>query len=62
MDVNNDGLFIFLIIMLIRLSHEELRNGMHLFLSTDKPEEEINKLIDEIDSNKNGKIDYNEFV
>ena len=29
----------------LRLSHEELRNGVHLFLSANKPEEEINKLI-----------------
>ena len=35
---------------------------MHLFLSTNKPEEEINKLISEIDQDKNGKIDYHEFI
>ena len=46
-----DCIFIFIYFILLRLSHEELRNGVHLFLSADKPEEEINKLINEIDSN-----------
>lgn len=51
LDTNKDGV----------LSKDELTEGLRktkFFL----PGEEINKLMDQIDSNKNDKIDYSEFI
>lgn len=51
LDLNNDGV----------LSKEELREGLKktkLYM----PHEELDKLISQIDSNKNDKIDYSEFI
>eukprot|EP01015_Nassula_variabilis_P004025 TRINITY_DN1276_c0_g1_i1.p1 TRINITY_DN1276_c0_g1~~TRINITY_DN1276_c0_g1_i1.p1 ORF type:complete len:159 (-),score=26.13 TRINITY_DN1276_c0_g1_i1:118-594(-) len=51
-DKNGDGL----------LSKEELIEGYQRLLNVSNAEEEVQKIMDAVDSNKSGVIDYTEFV
>ena len=52
LDKNNDG----------TLAPEEIKEGYNLHLSSNKTEKEINEIIESLDLDKNGKINYTEFI
>ena len=52
LDSNNDG----------QLSREELMNGFEKIMGSVKAEEEVNRIMDMVDTDGNNCIDYSEFV
>ncbi|KAL4466461.1 hypothetical protein ABPG73_019079 [Tetrahymena malaccensis] len=52
LDTDGDGM----------LSQEELLNGYKKIMSAVQAEEEVKKIMNQVDKNKSGKIDYSEFV
>ena len=39
-----------------------MKNAANFYLSVENPTAEINKIFNQVDADKNGKIDYNEFI